>query len=172
MKSPPSTRLTFTGEILAVLARWALGGLFIYTGLNKALDPVAFLKIVRQYDMVHDPWLLNAIAAGLPWFEVFCGLFLCAGIAVRGSALALILMLLPFTAIVIRRALELQSVLAIRFCAVKFDCGCGTGEVFICHKILENALLTLLAAWLLAGNGRRGCLRHSLGPGAFAVCHR
>jgi hypothetical protein len=27
------------------------------------------------------------------------------------------------------------------FCAVKFDCGCGTGEVFICTKLAENVLL-------------------------------
>ena len=35
-------------ETLAVLARWLLGGLFLYMGLNKALHPVEFLKLVRQ----------------------------------------------------------------------------------------------------------------------------
>ena len=80
--------------LVAVLTRWLLGILFLYMGLNKALHPVEFLKLVRQYELVQDPLLLNSIAAALPWFEVFCGLLLVAGVGVRGSALMLVLMLL------------------------------------------------------------------------------
>jgi uncharacterized membrane protein YphA (DoxX/SURF4 family) len=148
-----------------VLARWCLGALFIYMGLNKALHPTDFLKLVRQYDLVQTPPLLNAIAALLPWFEVFCGLLLVLGIAVRASALMLVAMLVPFTAVVFHRALLIHSAKAIAFCAVKFDCGCGNGEVFICQKILENVLLVLLSCWLLAGRGRRCCLRYEWSGG-------
>ena len=149
-------------DFAAVAARWLLGALFVYTGLEKGLDPVSFLKLVRQYDMVHAPFLLNSIAAALPWFEVFCGALLLAGIAVRGTALTLAGVLIPFTAVVWHRALVLQAARAIPFCAVKFDCGCGTGEVFICGKLLENAGLTLLALGLLAGRGRLLALRYRL----------
>jgi uncharacterized membrane protein YphA (DoxX/SURF4 family) len=148
----------------ALAARWFLGGLFVYTGLEKGLDPVSFLKLVRQYDMVHAPFLLNSIAAVLPWFEVFCGALLLAGIAVRGAALTLTCVLIPFTAVVWHRALVLQVARAIPFCAVKFDCGCGTGEVFICHKLLENAGLILLGLWVVLGRGRWLALRYSLTP--------
>ena len=143
-------------------ARWYLGGLFVYTGLEKGLDPVSFLKLVRQYDMVHTPFLLNSVAAALPWFEVFCGALLLAGIAVRGATLILACVLVPFTDLVWHRALVLQAARAIPFCAVKFDCGCGTGEVFICRKLLENAGLFLLALWVLTGRGRWLALRYSL----------
>ena len=146
----------------ALAARWFLGGLFVYTGLEKGLDPVSFLKLVRQYDMVHVPFLLNSVAAVLPWFEVFCGALLLTGIAVRGAALTLTCVLIPFTALIWHRALILQAARAIPFCAVKFDCGCGMGEVFICRKLLENAGLILLALWLLSGRGRRLALRYSL----------
>jgi hypothetical protein len=139
-----------------------MGGLFIYMGMSKALHPVEFLKLVREYHLVQSPLLLNLIAAALPWFEVFCGVLLVAGIAVRGSALMLIAMLVPFTLLVFRRALAIQAALAIPFCAVKFDCGCGTGEVFICPKLLENFVLLLLSIWLLAGQGRRLCVRYGL----------
>jgi uncharacterized membrane protein YphA (DoxX/SURF4 family) len=149
-------------DLAAVLARWLLGVLFLYMGLNKALHPVEFLKLVRQYELVQNPLLLNSIAAALPWFEVFCGVLLVAGVAVRGSALMLLLMLVPFTLVVLQRALALQSVLAISFCAVKFDCGCGTGEVLICHKLVENGVLILLSGWLLMGRGRHLCARYSL----------
>ena len=158
--SQPSSRAA--ADIFTVLARCCLGALFIYMGLNKALDPVAFLKLLRQYDLTQTPLLLNSIAAALPWFEVFCGLLLLLGVAVRGTALTLLLLLAPFTALVLRRALALHSALDIPFCAVKFDCGCGEGVEFICRKLTENVLLMLLAGWLLAGRGRRFCLRFSL----------
>ena len=149
-------------DIFIVLARWLLGAVFLYLGLNKALHPVDFLKLVQQYGITQNALLLNSIAAGLPWFEVFCGLLLLTGVAVRGTALTLLLMLVPFTILVFHRALLLQAAQAIPFCAVKFDCGCGAGEEFICRKLLENFLLILLSGWLLAGYGRRLSLRFSL----------
>ena len=147
----------------AVLGRWWLGGVFIFMGLHKAFPhPEAFLKLVRQYDLVTSPFLLNSIAAALPWFEVFCGLLLLAGIAVQGAALNVIVMLVPFTLMVLKRALVIAAASGIPFCAVKFDCGCGAGEVFICHKLVENTVLLLLSVWMLAGSGRPLCLRFSL----------
>jgi uncharacterized membrane protein YphA (DoxX/SURF4 family) len=145
-----------------VLARWLLGALFLYVGLNKALHPVEFLKLVRQYEMVGSPLLLNSIAAALPWFEVFCGLLLLSGVAVRGSALMLLAMLVPFTLIVCKRAWAIHAAQGLPFCAVRFDCGCGTGEVLICRKLAENCVLIFLSAWLLTGHGQRLCARYSL----------
>lgn len=157
----PSERISAL-DIAAVLARWLLGALFLYMGLSKALHPVEFLKLVRQYELVQNPFLLNSLAATLPWFEVFCGVLLLAGVAVRGSALMLLLMLAPFTWVVLQRALALQSALSIPFCSVKFDCGCGFGEVFICRKLAENVVLMLLSGWLLSGRGRQLSARYSL----------
>ena len=149
-------------ELASLLARWLLGGLFIYMGFSKALEPEAFLKLVRQYGIVSSPFLLNSIAATLPWFEVFCGLLLCAGIAVRGTALVLVGLLVPFTIAVWRRALAISTAKALAFCAVKFDCGCGTGEVLICHKLVENSFLILLALWLVFSRHEFLCTRFAL----------
>jgi uncharacterized membrane protein YphA (DoxX/SURF4 family) len=149
-------------NLSAALSRWVLAAVFLYTGISKVLHPVDFLKVVRWYNLLHYYWLMNPVAALLPWFEIFCGLLLLAGILVRGTAVTLIAMLVPFTLLVWHRALAIQSALAIPFCMVKFDCGCGTGEVFICHKLVENLLLLVLACWLLAGFGRQFSLRFSL----------
>jgi uncharacterized membrane protein YphA (DoxX/SURF4 family) len=162
MSGDESNTETNAIDLASVGARWLLGLLFVYTGMEKALDPVAFLKLVRQYDLVHVPVVLNTIAATLPWFEAACGIFLLLGIAVRGTALALVGVLIPFTGVVWHRALILQGAEMIPFCAVKFDCGCGTGEVFICAKLLENFCLILVACGLLFGRGRRFALRYSI----------
>jgi len=162
MKPDPSSRTRKALEVATVLARWLLGALFLYMGLNKALHPVAFLKLLRQYEMLQSPMLLNSVAAVLPWFEVVCGLLLLAGVAVRGTALIVILMLVPMTLMVLDRALALQAAQAILFCAVKFDCGCGAGEVFICRKLFENCVLLTLSGWLLSGHGRKYCARYAL----------
>ena len=162
MNTNPTLWIRAAMNIFTVLARWLLGAAFVYLGLNKALHPVDFLKLVQQYDLTQNALLLNSIAAGLPWFEVFCGLLLLTGVAVRGTSLTLMFMLVPFTILVWHRALLLQAAQAIPFCAVKFDCGCGTGEEFICRKLLENILLVLLSGWLLVGRGRQFSLRFSL----------
>jgi len=162
MKMGQTSRSRVAMDTSALLARWLLGAVFLYMGLGKALHPVDFLKLLRQYDLTESSLLLNSIAATLPWFEVFCGLLLLAGIAVRGTALTLMVMLVPFTGLVLHRALLLQSALAIPFCAVKFDCGCGGGTEFICRKLLENVLLIMMAAWLLSGRGRRFSMRFDL----------
>ena len=149
-------------EYCGILSRWLLGALFVYMGFSKALHPEAFLKLLRQYDLTTQPVVLNSIAACLPWFEVFCGLVLLAGVAVRGTALLLVLMLVPFTAVVLHRALGVASLQHIAFCAVRFDCGCGGGEVLICRKLVENAFLILLSLASLGGFGRPLSARFAL----------
>jgi hypothetical protein len=89
---------------------------------------------------------------------------LLTGVAVRGSALVLLGMLIPFTFIVLKRALEIASAEGILFCAVKFNCGCGGGDVYICQKLIENTGLMLLTLLPLAGLGKKWALRFSLLP--------
>jgi uncharacterized membrane protein YphA (DoxX/SURF4 family) len=143
LSTPARQRLT------ALAVRWLLGALFLYMGLIKAQSPEDFMKLVRQYDLVQNPLLLNLIGACLPWFEAFCGLLLLAGLAVRGTALVLVAMLIPFTVLVWRHALLLHAAGSLPFCAISFDCGCGAGKVFICYKLVENAGLILLCGLLM-----------------------
>ncbi len=156
-------RLDRTGVPL-VLARIALGVMFVYTGIEKAINPVDFLKMIHEYHMVPEqpPILLNSMAAVLPWLEVLCGLLLIAGVALRGTALLLLAMLVGFTGAVALRALHIYNAQDIAFCAIKFDCGCGTGEEWICEKIPKNLGLGLLSLIILLSASRRLCLRGDL----------
>lgn len=141
--------------------RWMVGGFFLYSGLAKALDPSEFLKLLRVYELTSQPLALNLVAAVLPWFELFCGMLLVLGVAVRGTALVALLMLVPFTAVVLDRALGIQAATGLAFCAIRFDCGCGTGEVAICRKLAENGMLMAMAMALVVGRRSR-----------LAMCHR
>ena len=149
-------------DALSLIARCLLGTLFLYMGLNKALHSVEFLKLVRQYDVLPQPLALNLVASALPWFEMFCGLLLVLGIAVRGTAVMLVTMLVPFTVLVFLRALALQQSGGLPFCAIRFDCGCGAGEVLVCRKLAENVLLLALSIVLIVRRRNRLGLRPSL----------
>ena len=141
-----------------VAARAILGAAFIYLGVMKALDPVGFLKLVRQFDLLPQPFALNVVAALLPWFEIFCGSLLLAGIRPRATALVSLVLLTAFTSLVALRALTIFRGGALPFCGIRFDCGCGAGEVLICTKLAENAALCLLALAVLFRPNRRYCL--------------
>ena len=131
-------------------------------GLQKLSAPQEFLSLVRQYHLTNNYVILNCIAAALPWFEVFCGLLLFTGVAVRGTALVVLAMLLPFSIVVLKRALVMASTQGLTFCAVQFDCGCGGGEINICRKLTENFGLMLIGIWLLFARAQKLSLRYSL----------
>lgn len=138
---------------VVAIARVALGALFIYLGAVKAYDPVGFLKLVRQFDVLHAPSSLNFVAAVLPWFEIFCGVFLVVGIKARAAALLQLLLLIGFTVLVALRAAAIYRAGGTPFCSIRFDCGCGTGEVLICFKFVENTALMLLSAMVVVAGG-------------------
>lgn len=152
-------RLDASGWLLLV-ARLVVGPTFVLMGLAKVRDPVAFLKLVREYGLVPDdmPWMLNGIAVGLPWLEVTCGVLLLAGIAVRGTSLALSGLLAVFTAAIALRALGIHESDGVPFCSIAFDCGCGGGVVAVCSKLPQNLGLLVLSLGALLSRSRRYCL--------------
>lgn len=132
---------------LPALLRIFLGGYFINAGINKVLDPVAFLKAVRLYDMLPETpaIFLNSTAVVLPWMEIVCGVALVFGLFRRGAGALIALMLCLFTPAIFLRALAVMHEEGISFFAVAFDCGCGTGHEIIWIKLCENTGLLVLA---------------------------
>lgn len=147
--TPPRFSLNVSmARYVVIIARCLLGAFLIYMGIAKAIAPVDFLKLLREYHLLASPLALNAVAALLPWLEIFCGTLLLLGIAVRGTSLLVAMMFLTFSLAILLRALELQSTLNLSFCSIRFDCGCGAGEVFVCRKLTENFIWLALATWL------------------------
>lgn len=156
MNSEP-TRLNKSGYLF-LIARIILGSVFIYLGAVKAADPVEFLKLLRQFEMIEKPLLMNLVAAVLPWLEIMCGLLVIAGFRLRAATFLILIMLAGFTAVVAVRALDMSYSGSVAFCSISFDCGCGSGEVLICKKLFENGALFALAVAVLATKDPKFCL--------------
>ena len=70
-------------EIFGLLARLVVAGVFIYSGIVKALAPAEeFAYAIESYKVLASgPALLAAYA--VPWIELYAGLLLAAGVFTR-----------------------------------------------------------------------------------------
>jgi len=93
------------------LCRWTLGGIFIYAGGIKLLEPKIFAFLIEAYGIIPEE-LLIPVAVGLPLLEVIAGFGLLFDI--RGS-LGLITGLLVLFMVVIGYGIWL---------GLDVDCGC------------------------------------------------
>jgi len=93
--------------------RLVLGGLFVYAGVVKALEPLDFAQDIRNYRLVGQ--MLSFVAAVvLPWLEIVAGLALAAGIWTRAAALTISGLLVFF----------ILLTLATMARGIDVDCGC------------------------------------------------
>jgi uncharacterized membrane protein YphA (DoxX/SURF4 family) len=77
-----------------------IGGLFIYAGVVKVIDPVEFAREIDNYQML--PWTMSVwLALYLPWVEIFCGLALITRVLYRAGAFILTALMALFIVITI-----------------------------------------------------------------------
>jgi uncharacterized membrane protein YphA (DoxX/SURF4 family) len=81
--------------ILYHIARFFLGGIFIYASYDKILNPEAFAKIVFNYQILPNN-LVNLIAIILPWLEVIVGFCLIIGWWIPGAVVIVNLLMIVF----------------------------------------------------------------------------
>jgi uncharacterized membrane protein YphA (DoxX/SURF4 family) len=103
-----------------LVARLILGGVFIYAGILKMHSPIDFADDIAAYQLLPD-FAINALALGLPLFEVTCGLLVLGGIWIRTGAAGISVSLLVFMGAIL---LALQRGLVI-------DCGCFAEESWL-----------------------------------------
>jgi putative oxidoreductase len=117
-----------------------LGGIFIYAGVIKALDPVQFANDIDNYKML--PWFVTVrLALYLPWLEIFCGLAVIFRFLYRGGLSIL-------TALI---AVFIGATVVAKLRGLDITCGCfghaSKNWNFSTHLVLD--LLILLAALVL-----------------------
>ncbi len=95
MPLPDRLKNILASPALQFLARLVLGGLFIYASLDKIAQPLQFAKVVESYKILPLS-LVTLPALILPWVELFAGISLVSGIAVRSAAMVLSALLVFF----------------------------------------------------------------------------
>ena len=127
-------------------APWSLASLAV-TPQSLGLSMTFFAMQVDSYQLL-PPWAVSPFAHALPWVELALGVLLLSGILLRYVALAAVLLLALFYAVVIRTyALHLS-----------INCGCfGPNE--------------RLGAWTLVRDGAMLALGIAVTAGAF-ILHR
>lgn len=102
-------------KYLGLAVRVALGLIFVAASWDKIADPLAFAKIIRNYQILPD-MLIGGVALVLPWIEVVVGLCLITGFLTRGASLSAALMMAVF----------LSAMAWAQYKGISTQCGCFT----------------------------------------------
>jgi uncharacterized membrane protein YphA (DoxX/SURF4 family) len=81
--------------LVRTAARLVVGGLFIWAGVLKIADPLAFARDISNFRLV-PAWAALLAALVLPWIEVLCGAAVILGPLRRTGALLIAAMLAGF----------------------------------------------------------------------------
>jgi putative oxidoreductase len=121
------------------IAGVTVGGVFIYAGVIKVLDPIQFGIDIDNYKIL--PWFVSVrLAFYLPWLEIFCGLALIFRFLYRGG----LSILAALTAVFI------VATVAAKVRGLDITCGCfghaSKNWSFSTHLALDLAILGVLVA--------------------------
>ena len=124
-----------------LILRLILGGIFVYAGVEKIIDPAGFAQSISNYQILPHTWI-NLLAITLPWIETLAGGLLMAGYWRKANTLILASLLIVFIA-------------AIGFAmhrGLNINCGCTNtvgGAKVGWKKLAEDTLWLAMAAWLV-----------------------
>ncbi len=119
-----------------------LGGVFVYAGVLKVLDPVRFAHDIDNYKML--PWTIAAgVAFYLPWLEIFCGVAVVIHRLYRGGLFILTALMVVF----------LIATIAAKARGLDITCGCfghaSQHWSFGLHLLVDLGLLVSAVILLL-----------------------
>src|SRR6266705_2857749 len=101
------------GKLVWRIVDLIVGGVFIYAGAIKALDPIRFAYDIDNYKTL--PWFMSVrLAFYLPWLEILCGLAVVLHRLYRGG-LSILAMLL---------GMFLVATIGARLRGLDITCGC------------------------------------------------
>jgi hypothetical protein len=125
-----------------------LGGVFVYAGVVKALDPVQFANDIDNYKTL--PWFIGVrLAFYLPWLEIFCGLAVIFRFLYRGGLSILIALIAVF----------MGATIAAKMRGLDIICGCfghaSKNWNFGQHLAVDLAILVGLIGLFFANRRQR-----------------
>ncbi len=105
--------MTLFGKLIYHGCRLVLAAVFIYAGVVKAHDVVAFAGQIANYQILPYAWNY-LVAATLPYLELLCGILLLINCRVRPALLIVFVLNLVFIAALISAVVR----------GFDIDCGC------------------------------------------------
>src|SRR5438105_2020711 len=129
------------GNIFWRIVDLVVGGIFVYAGVLKILDPVQFANDIDNYKTL--PWFISVrLAFYLPWLEIFCGLAVVFRFLYRGGLSIL-------TALI---AVFIGATIAAKVRGLDITCGCfghaSQHWSFPQHMAVDIAIfVALIALW-------------------------
>ena len=128
-----------------------VGGVFVYAGALKVLDPIQFGLAIDNYKSL--PWFVSVrLAFYLPWLEILCGLAVIFHVLYRGGLSILSALTLIF----------IGATIAAKTRGLDITCGCfghaSQNWSFPQHMALDLAILIGLVALWFATRLRRATL--------------
>jgi uncharacterized membrane protein YphA (DoxX/SURF4 family) len=131
---------------VGLLARWVLGGVWLYAGGVKLGDPWASVAAVRAYDLLPGSTVVF-VGHALPILEVALGACLVLGLLTRAAAALSAALMLVFVA----------GIASVWMRGIEIDCGCfggggasaGAASAYPL-EIARDLGLTALALFVLA----------------------
>ena len=129
-----------------------IGGVFIYAGAIKVLDPVQFANDIDNYKIL--PWSISAgLAFYLPWLEILCGLSLILRFFYRGGLSILTALMVIF----------IGATIAAKARGLDITCGCfghaSQHWSFPAHMAVDLAIFGALLALYFAMRSERRAFR-------------
>lgn len=142
-------------EIISILARLILAGVFLWAAVPKVWDPADFARATAAYDIL-PIWAVNTFSMVLAWLELFVGSLLLVGLWTRASAVWAAWLMALFTGLMIY----------LGFTGASHDCGCfpGMESQVGFRDALRDFLIMLPALWLIWRPGRWLALDALRGP--------
>ena len=125
-----------------------VGGIFVYAGVSKVLDPAQFANDIDNYKTL--PWFVSVrLAFYLPWLEIFCGLAVISRFFYRGGLSILTALLAVFIGVTIAAKLR----------GLDITCGCfghaSEHWSFPQHMAVDLSIFIALAALWFANELQR-----------------
>src|SRR5437762_8809133 len=135
-------------NIVWLIVDFVVGGIFIYAGVLKMLDPVQFGNDIDNYKTL--PWFISVrLAFYLSWLEIFCGLALIFRFLYRGGLSILTGLIVVF----------IGATVAAKTRGLDITCGCfghaSEHWSFPQHMAVDLAILAGLLVLWFAGYRQR-----------------
>ena len=148
-------RRIIDSDIIALMARIILSGIFFLAAYYKIVDPAAFGKSIWNYHIL-PAQTINIVALILPWLEVFVGIALLIGAYYRGAVIWANIMLAVFIA-------ALASTI---YRGLDIDCGCFKAAASAVGPAWDQLYLDIgllvLALYLIFSRARKWQLANLL----------